>query len=186
MSESTASAPGDPAASGNPPSANPKSADQKSVDPTQSDRAPFDPTDQRTYLEVLAAASPAPVKELAELLLAELPQVEVLENRTGLVMLPYVESVAGQSFHLGEVLVAEARVRVHGQEGYAACLGRDLEQTLAIAIVDAVMQGQDAAFSPALRAAVIQVVQTQHAAHAQADDTLLRKVEATRIELETF
>lgn len=162
-------------------------AEQSTQDAAQADAL----ADQSAYLSVLAAAPPPTVKELAETLLAALPQVEVIHNRTGLVMVPYVESVENQPFHLGEVLVSEARVRVHSQEGYAACLGRDLEQSLAIAIIDAVMQAtgtehSDPVFTPALRAAVLQVVQEQAAAQAQADDTLLRKVEATRIELETF
>lgn len=147
--------------------------------------------DQSVYLGVLAAAPPERVKQLAETLLENLPHVEVIYNRTGLVMLPYVDSVQGQEFHLGEVLVSEARVLVHGQEGYAACLGRDLEQSLAIAIADAVMLATanpeaDPIFTPTLRAAVVDVVEHARAAQIAADDELLRKVEATRVELETF
>lgn len=101
-------------------------------------------THQSHYLSVLAQTSPARLKPFAEAILAALDEanaaIEVLTNRTGLVMLPYTDSVHGTPFHLGEVLMSEAHVRVQEQDGYGACLGRDLEQSLAIALLDAVMQ----------------------------------------------
>jgi alpha-D-ribose 1-methylphosphonate 5-triphosphate synthase subunit PhnG len=71
-------------------------------------------------------------------------------------------------------------VRAAGAEGYAACLGRDLEQALAIALLDAACAGgreidRIAAF-----------VAAQAAAQAAADEELSRQVERTRVELETF
>lgn len=140
---------------------------------------------QQTYLSVLAQAPAEAVKLLADDLLAHLPAVEVIQNRTGLAMLPYGDSVKGETFHLGEVLVAEAHVRVGAQEGYAACLGRDLVQALGIAILDAVMQSPaptHAADKQQIAAFVRAEAQRQQAA----DDDLLRKVEATRVELEVF
>lgn len=138
---------------------------------------------QSTYLGVLAAATAGEVKTLIDGLLPALNDVEVLANRTGLVMLPYTDTVQGTPFFLGEVLVSEAHVRVGGQEGYGACLGRDLEQALAIALADAVLQSH-----PPLpqRAVILRFVAEQDVAQRAAEVTLQQKVEATRIELETF
>ncbi|MBC8100230.1 MAG: phosphonate C-P lyase system protein PhnG, partial [Armatimonadetes bacterium] len=89
-------------------------------------------------LTTLTHAPPADVKAFAEDVLAQLGAVQVLVNRTGLVMLPYTDSAQGTVFHLGEVLVSEAHIRLpDGAEGYAMCTGRDLVQALAVAILDA-------------------------------------------------
>ncbi|MER3482332.1 MAG: phosphonate C-P lyase system protein PhnG [Meiothermus sp.] len=137
---------------------------------------------QSTWLTVLNRAPAEEVKAFAEGLLPELEPcgLEVLENRTGLVMLPGQDTAQGASFHLGEVLVSEARVKLGEVEGYTVCLGRDLEQALAVAILDAAMQGgphteQIATF-----------VARQRAEQEAADLRLLRQVEATRVEMETF
>jgi alpha-D-ribose 1-methylphosphonate 5-triphosphate synthase subunit PhnG len=139
--------------------------------------------EQGNYLAVLAGAPAAEVKAFVEDLLANLTYVEVIENRSGLVMLPYKDTVKGETFFLGEVLVSEAHVRVGTQEGYAACLSRDLEQALAIAILDALLQSPS---NHPLQAACQAFVQTQAAAQAREDAELLRQVEATRVELEVF
>lgn len=139
--------------------------------------------DQGAYLAVLAAAPAEEVKQLVEDLLDRIGEVEVLTNRTGLVMLPYTDTVKGDAFFLGEVLIAEAHVRVEGQEGYAACLGRDLAQALAIAILDARLQRRPDAPE---RDAILAHVADWSARRLIADHTLLRKVEATRVELEVF
>jgi alpha-D-ribose 1-methylphosphonate 5-triphosphate synthase subunit PhnG len=136
--------------------------------------------DQAAVLGVLSGAPAERVKCFVEELLPELEAIEVLQNRTGLVMLPMTESVQGTTFYLGEVLVAEARVRVGPHDGYAACLGRDLQQALAIAILDAAL----AADRPPDRIATF--VAALAAELAAADDQLLRQVEATRVEMETF
>lgn len=139
--------------------------------------------DQAAYLSILAAAPAEEVKLFVEDLLAQLGAVEVLANRTGLVMLPYTDTVKGDAFFLGEVLVAEAHVRVEGQEGYAACMGRDLAQAVAIAILDARLQTHPAAPE---RAAILAHVADWSARQTVADHTLLRKIESTRVELEVF
>ncbi|MBN1312777.1 MAG: phosphonate C-P lyase system protein PhnG [Anaerolineae bacterium] len=136
--------------------------------------------DQAHCLDVLSRAQAEEVKQFAEELIPSLGEIEVLYNRTGLTMLPMQEPVKGTMFYLGEVLIAEAWVRISDGEGYAACLGRDVEQALALALIDAanlagLAQDQIAAF-----------VKLQAAASHQADDDLLRQVEATRVEMETF
>lgn len=138
--------------------------------------------DQSQCLSVLSQAPASEVKQFADSLIPELDKIEVLHNRTGLAMLPMREPVQGATFYLGEVLLAEAHVRLTGKdiEGYAACLGRDVEHALAIALIDAantagLAQGMIADF-----------VVAQAAKLKAADGHLLRQVEATRVEMETF
>lgn len=144
--------------------------------------------DQSQLLSVLSRAPAAPIKALAEQILAEvepLGAVEVLINRTGLVMLPYTDNAAGVVFHLGEVLVSEAQVRIptaSGElvQGYGMCLGRDLSQALAIALIDA-------AVTSGLRTDDITTLVTDQATvQAAEQDLLLRAVERTRVEMQTF
>lgn len=136
---------------------------------------------QGEYLTVLTHAPADDVKLMAEKLIPLLDEIRVLVNRTGLVMLPYTDTAKGTLFHLGEVLVSESHVQIAGGvEGYAVCTGRDLEQSLAIALLDA-------AFTAGImRDEITAFVMRQSAAQATADDALLRGVEATRVEMETF
>lgn len=132
-------------------------------------------------LDVLARANAARLKALAEPLLAQLgAEIEVLENRTGLVMLPMRDTAKGTHFHLGEVLVSEARIRASGQEGYGMRRGRDLEAAMAMAVVDLVVAlGQG-------HVPVAAFVADEAARHAVEDRETLRRVEATRVDMETF
>ena len=116
-------------------------------------------------------------------------RIEVLENRTGLVMLPAQDNAHGTRFFLGEVLVSEARVRVDGVEGYGACLGRDLEQSLAVGILDTFLRVHDDEASPAERAIEERIhsfIAAQAKMQLEQDAALMRQVEATRVEMETF
>ena len=110
----------------------------------------------------------------------ELHGISVLENRTGLVMLPAQDTAQGATFHLGEVLVSEARVKVGSSEGYSATLGRDLEQALAVALLDAA-QGEQVALER-----IMGFLEQQGQIQAAEDHKLLRKVQATRVQMETF
>jgi alpha-D-ribose 1-methylphosphonate 5-triphosphate synthase subunit PhnG len=135
---------------------------------------------QEIYLSVLNRTPAERIKPFVESLLMEMTDLTVLSNRTGLVMIPYTESVNGERFHLGETLVAEARVRLGHHEGYGVCLGRDLEQALAIAILDAALQAGK------FTEAIVDFVDHEASLQAEEDDLLLRQVEATRVEMETF
>lgn len=132
-------------------------------------------------LTTLTHAPADTVKAFADAILDDLGPVTVLQNRTGLVMLPYTDTAHGTRFHLGEVLVTEAQVRLHnGVEGYAVCVGRDLLQALAVALVDAARRA-------GIRSADIDAfVAAQRRDQEAVDAELLRQVEATRIEMETF
>lgn len=119
---------------------------------------------------------------MIEHLLPMLGDVTVIRNRTGIMMLPAIDPVQGTRFHVGEVLVAEAHIRLDAPQvdGYAVCVGRDLQQALAIAIADACM-----------RAGVF-VDEIRHFASEESerllalDRDLLSRVAATRVEMETF
>lgn len=146
------------------------------------DRTAGAPDDHAAFLGTLAAAGPAEVKAEAEAILPRLGDVEVLRSRTGLVMQPMRDSVAGTDFHLGEVLVAEAHVRLpgHGVEGYGMVVGHDLEHAMAMALLDAARAARVAGDRLA------GFVRAQAEAAARRDDALLRRIEATRVEMETF
>lgn len=133
-------------------------------------------------LNVLNRADANDVKAFTENLLPRLEPlgITVLKNRTGLVMLPATDNVQGTRFHLGEVLVAEAHVRLGDAEGYTACLGRDLEQALAIALLDASLT------LPAFTDEIMTFVGQHKARHDAEDNVLHQKLEETRVHMETF
>jgi alpha-D-ribose 1-methylphosphonate 5-triphosphate synthase subunit PhnG len=136
---------------------------------------------QTEYLTILTHSPAETVKSLADEIIQHLGKIVVLQNRTGLVMLPFSDSAKGSQFHLGEVLVAEAHVRLeNGSEGYAACVGRDLLQALAVALLDAALQ------SNIQRETIFAFISEQQSIQQGEDDLLLRQVESTRIEMETF
>lgn len=135
---------------------------------------------QSDYLSILTQAPAERVKAFTEELLDRMGEIEVLSNRTGLVMAPYKDTVQGTTFHLGEALISEARVKLGEAEGYGACMGRDLEQALAVAILDAAMQSNRHAEE------IDAFVNEEAAKLAQAEEELLKQVEATRVEMETF
>ena len=144
---------------------------------------PIGKFDHGTALGLLARAKPDEVKRVAETLLPDLGAIEVIKSRTGLAMLPCRDTAQGATFHLGEVLVAEAHIRQRGGagcEGYGACVGRDLEHAMAIAVLDA---AAEAGVGVAMLA---DFVERQANKQARQDEALLRRVETTRVEMETF
>lgn len=136
---------------------------------------------QTDYLTSLTHAPAQSVKDLAETIIPHLGQINVLTSRTGLVMLPFIDSAQGTTFHLGEVLAAEAHIRLEsGHEGYGMVMGRDLEQAMAVAVLDAAIT------AGIRRDEILAFAGAQADAQADADADLLRQVEATRVEMETF
>lgn len=137
--------------------------------------------DHARLLETLARADADRLKAMAETLLDALGDVEVLASRTGLVMLPLRDTVKGTDFHLGEVLVSEAHLRLPcGTEGYGMVIGRDLERAMAMAVIDA------AAARGIEPAGIARFITDEAQNIATADRETLRAVEATRVEMETF
>lgn len=131
-------------------------------------------------LGVLARADGDSLKAFADPLIAALGQIEVIENRTGLVMLPMRDTAQGTAFHLGEVLVAEAHLQADGQEGYGMRRGRDLEAATAMAVVDlAVALG-------VAHSEISGFLDGEEAHLSAQDNARMREVEATRVNMETF
>jgi len=131
-------------------------------------------------LKVLARADHARLKALAEALIAGLPGMTVVENRTGLVMVPMRDTAQGTHFHLGEFLMSEARLSAGAHEDHGMRRGRDLEAAMAMAVVDLAVSighahGDCAAF-----------LEAEARTRADADTHTLRRFEATRVDMETF
>lgn len=136
---------------------------------------------QSQALSILTHADADAVKALAESVLSSVGAVQVLKNRTGLVMLPYTDSAGGVVFHLGEVLVSEAHIEIeNGSQGYALVMGRDLVLAVGIALLDAALQANIE--TDAITLFLRDAQQAQQAADAH----VLQQVEATRVEMETF
>lgn len=88
--------------------------------------------------ELLAIADPDELQELADRCLADGARPTLLvAPEVGLTMLDVREPVAGDRFHLGEVLVTRAEVELAGTRGWAMRMGGDRLATLAAAICDA-------------------------------------------------
>lgn len=136
--------------------------------------------DTDPHLDALAKADPTKLKQFAETLIGDLGDIEVLHSRTGLVMLPMRDTAQGVVFHLGEVLVSEAHIRADAQEGYGLRRGHDLEASMAMALIDLAMKRGIHADS-----CIKFCEAARHTQNAQ-DDATLRRVEATRVNMETF
>jgi len=136
--------------------------------------------EHETRLSLCARADEDAIKAMAETVLPKLPEIEVVQNRTGLVMLPMRDTVTATDFHLGEALVSEAHIRAGAAEGYGMRMGRDLEAAMAMAVLDL-------ADALAVGAAELEgFFETQAEQQAADDKARLRDVEATRVDMETF
>lgn len=136
-------------------------------------------TDSHT-LSTLARADAARIKQFAETLIAPLGPINVQQSRTGLVMLPMRDTAGGATFHLGEVLVSQAHVSRDGIDGYGMRRGRDLEAAMAMALVDlAIASGIEVTGCRAF-------CQQEATRQAEDDHDRLRRVQATRVDMETF
>ncbi|MEM9955073.1 MAG: phosphonate C-P lyase system protein PhnG [Chloroflexota bacterium] len=132
-------------------------------------------------LSILTRATPDVTKDLADLAIPHLGDIQVLKNRTGLVMLPYTDSAEGTAFHLGEVLVAEAHISSSdGVEGYGMIIGRDTVLAMAIAVLDACIA------SNIIMDKITNFLEQESERLKKEDTDLLKQVQATRVEMETF
>lgn len=130
--------------------------------------------DQAEYLGILSYAPPEAVMAFVADILPAVGPVDVLHTHTGLLTLSASELVAGsyeaaeEPTVLGEVLVTEASVQLHdGAVGYSACLGRDVLQAVAVAILDAVLMSD---LPSTLKTQIFDFVDEQAALLAQEDD----------------
>lgn len=131
-------------------------------------------------LSLLARAQGDGLKALAEQVIPRLGHIEVILNRTGLVMLPMRDTAQGTHFHLGEVLMSEAQIEAVSQQGYGMRRGRDLEAAMAMAVVDLAIA---CGVAPEPCAAFLDA---EAARQTSADEDALRRIEATRVNMETF
>ncbi len=131
-------------------------------------------------LGALARADADELKSFAETLIPDLGEIEVLQSQSGLVMLPMRDTAGGVAFHLGEVLMSEAHIRKGDVSGYGMRRGHDLEASMAMALIDLAMATD-------VRASDCKAFcDTQARALQEADKDALRRVEATRVNMETF
>ena len=131
-------------------------------------------------LGTLARANADKLKRFAETLIPDLGEIEVLQSRSGLVMLPMRDTAGGVAFHLGEVLMSEAHIRKGDVSGYGMRRGHDLEASMAMALVDLAMAMD-------VRTDDCKAFCDDEAEALKAtDQDVLRRVEATRVNMETF
>jgi alpha-D-ribose 1-methylphosphonate 5-triphosphate synthase subunit PhnG len=64
----------------------------------------------------------------------------VRSPETSLVMGKARDSVSGQPFFIGEILVTECTVELDGTTGFGICLGEEPEKAYCLAVVDAAFQ----------------------------------------------
>jgi len=131
-------------------------------------------------LSVLARADDVRLKGFAETLIPDLSDIEVLQSRSGLVMLPIRDTAGGVAFHLGEVLMSEAHIRKGDAQGYGMRRGHDLEASMAMALIDLALASDVRADDCA------GFCDAEAKAQNEADEATLRRVEATRVNMETF
>lgn len=99
------------------------------------------PMSRERRAELLAAAPPEVVIDLAERCLDAEPDMTVISGpEVGMVMLTVREPIAKHRFHLGEVLVTRAEVEIDRARGWAMRMGDDRIATLACAVLDAVVE----------------------------------------------
>lgn len=135
--------------------------------------------DQRkAYMGLLARATP---RNLAELL-PDLPDhVWLRAPEIGTTMVRGRVGGTGAPFNLGEITVTRCALQlIDGRVGHAYVQGRDKAHATRAAVVDALMQGDEAA---QIRASVVTPLQAQEAARRQ---TRAEKAAATKVEFFTM
>lgn len=90
--------------------------------------------------ELLAHADPPDLVALADRITATAQVRVATQPEVGMVVLEVREPVAGQRFHLTEVLVTQAQVTVDGAPGWSMRTGDDRLAALAAAVCDAAVE----------------------------------------------
>ncbi|BBI35932.1 phosphonate C-P lyase system protein PhnG [Cohnella abietis] len=62
----------------------------------------------------------------------------------GLVMMRASESVTGQAFNVGEILISDSTVMLDGTLGYGVTMGNDADKAYTLALIDAIYHSDDA------------------------------------------
>jgi alpha-D-ribose 1-methylphosphonate 5-triphosphate synthase subunit PhnG len=138
-------------------------------------------TDAERRFASLCMAEPGELAAVAERVLHQDAAVEVVMGpRAATMLVELTESVRGQPFHPGEVVVSEAAVTVDGHRGDGLVLGADPERALAAAICDA------AAEAGVLAQAVEQLVARTESADAERRRRAAAVADDTRVNVEVI
>ena len=135
-------------------------------------------SDRKTWMSVLAKAPPVRLAEL----FPDLPEMTYLRPpEIGALMVQGRVGGTGQPFNLGEMTITRCSVRLAaGAVGHAYVQGRDKGHATRAAIVDALMQTEQA---ETLREAVLRPLATEHAAVRTAR---AQKAAATKVDFFTM
>jgi len=104
------------------------------------------------------------------------------ESASSGVVMMRVKDSCGTVFHLGEVLVTEARIRLSEIDGYGCCLGKRTEGAVALACLDALSRQSSPFPLEDIRAAIDEIyrqVLQQRQEHG-------RMVAATRVDFRSM
>ena len=103
-------------------------------------------TDRQEWLSLLATSGPQMLATLWAATGLAPDYVMLRKAETGSVMVRGRAGSVGKAFNLGEMTVTRASLRLaDGTVGYGWCQGRDRKQAETAALLDALMQGPDAA-----------------------------------------
>lgn len=91
------------------------------------------------YREILAESDFSVWEDMASRLASSYKIKIIQEPETFLVMMPAQDSVEQSKFYLGEVLITEAVVEIHGTPGYGFAMEDNPAQALAYAIINAAL-----------------------------------------------
>lgn len=94
----------------------------------------------RELAEVAAYADMGLLREICERCLDGAEARVVAQPEAGLLMGRVVETVDGERFNLGEVLVTNCEVLVGGERGWGMVLGHEPERALCAAVLDAAVR----------------------------------------------
>ncbi|MUK90328.1 phosphonate C-P lyase system protein PhnG [Ornithinibacillus sp. L9] len=91
---------------------------------------------RRRRTEILIQGNSDLAREFAEHIMEHYPYREVMSPRYGLTMIKMRETAKNSLFHLGEVLVTEAKVEIKQQIGIGIVIGMKEELAKHLAIID--------------------------------------------------
>lgn len=92
---------------------------------------------RRRRTEILIEGDPKLAKKLASTITAIYDWKEIVPPRYGLTMIKMRESAKNSLFHIGEVLITEAKIEINGQIGIGIVTGMEEQLACHLAIIDA-------------------------------------------------
>lgn len=142
-----------------------------------------DTTARQRWLGLLARAANAELEQALAGLAAEPEHTTIRAPETGMVMVRARAGGSGQRFNLGEMTVTRAAVRLaDGTIGQGYVSGRDHDHARRVALLDAVLQG-DEATRDALEDSLLTPLATRL---AEQRERTRRRAAATRVDFFTM